>query len=560
MFQEKALAIMKSGRNVFLTGSAGTGKTYVLNQYIQYLYDHKVPVAVTASTGIAATHMNGTTIHSWSGIGIKEQLSHNDLRSLNNKKYLKTNLEKTHVLIIDEISMLHRRQLDMVNQALKYLRKSSLPFGGMQVIFSGDFFQLPPVSKQSEPNREKFAFMSNAWVDAAPTVCYLTEQFRQSKNSLNNILNELRTGEVTESSVSELLETRYQEIAIEPTRLYTHNLDVDQINRENLDKIEGPSEVYFAEKKGNQKLMDSFVNSLIVQDKIELKKGAKVMFLKNNHEKGVMNGTLGVVVDFGEFPIVKLSDGRKVEAAPEIWSIDNEKGSPIVTFQQVPLRLAWAITVHKSQGMTLEAAEVDLGKTFEKGQGYVALSRLRDIEGLRLLGLNRVALEVDALAAKADARFMELSELSDELSLEDLEKKFEDHIIDSGGTTDPNELAKQRSKRKGKQEKKSTFELTKELIEEGKDVDEIAGIRGVTRATVVNHVISLVKENPDLDISNLKPDSLFLKKVESAAEAIKNRSDKSLMTPDGKPKVSALHREMKQSWKFEDIKLALLYI
>jgi len=140
MLQDKALTILKSGQNVFLTGSAGTGKTYVLNQYIKWLKDHKVAVAVTASTGIAATHMNGSTIHSWSGIGIKNSLSKSDLRNLKTKKYLTKHAENTHVLIIDEISMLHKNQLDMINQVLKYIRNSMAPFGGMQVVLAGDFF------------------------------------------------------------------------------------------------------------------------------------------------------------------------------------------------------------------------------------------------------------------------------------------------------------------------------------------------------------------------------------------------------------------------------------
>ena len=265
MFQEKALSILKSGKNVFLTGSAGTGKTYTLNAYIQWLKEHKVPVAITASTGIAATHMNGTTIHSWSGIGIKNTLTHSDLKSMQGKQYLTKNISKTHVLIIDEISMLHRNQLDMINQALKYLKNSAQPFGGMQVVFAGDFFQLPPVSKESIPSREKFAFMSKAWVEAAPVVCYLTEQYRQTKNELNTILNQIRGNEIDESGVQLLQETRFNEHTIEPTKLYSHNADVDAMNEKELGELEEEKWEFFATKKGNQKMMESFVKSLIVQ-------------------------------------------------------------------------------------------------------------------------------------------------------------------------------------------------------------------------------------------------------------------------------------------------------
>src|SRR5205809_2473483 len=159
MNQSKALAILKSGRNVFLTGSAGSGKTYVLNQYIQYLKKHEIPVAVTASTGIAATHMNGQTIHSWSGIGVRDEITAKHLANLTEKKYFRKKMNSVKVLIIDEISMLHQRQLSLVDQVLRYCKEKSSPFGGVQVVFSGDFFQLPPVSSDEELSRNKFAFM-----------------------------------------------------------------------------------------------------------------------------------------------------------------------------------------------------------------------------------------------------------------------------------------------------------------------------------------------------------------------------------------------------------------
>lgn len=564
MYQEKALAILKSGKNVFLTGSAGTGKTFVLNKYISYLKEHKVPVAVTASTGIAATHMNGTTIHSWSGIGIKDRIGHNDLRSLSTRKYLTKGIEKTHILIIDEISMLHKNQLDMINQVLKYVRKSNLPFGGMQVVFAGDFFQLPPVSKVQESNRDKFAFMSNAWLEAQPTICYLTEQYRQTKNSLNTILNEMRAQEVSDSSIELLQEAKFHDIPIEPTRLYTHNADVDLINKERLDKLEEEIEVYFAEKKGNSKLLDSFVNTLIVQDKLELKKGAKVMFLKNNHEMGVMNGTLGYVVGYDEeshYPVVQLSDKRKVIAAPETWSIDNENGNPIVQFIQVPLRLAWAITVHKSQGMTLEAAEIDLGKTFERGQGYVALSRLKDIEGLKLMGLNRLALEVDALAAKADVRFQELSAEADrDLDDAELISAFEAHILDSGGTTDAKEMAKAKGKTKAKKEKLSTYEMSLLHVLEGKSMEAIAEERGLSLSTIKNHIAHLAEIKPNVDLTAYRPKLDQIRKVKKAYEAVKAVADPEDYTASGDLKLAKVFLKLNKELPYEDIKLALAFV
>ncbi len=566
MFQEKALAILKSGKNVFLTGSAGTGKTYTLNQYIKYLKDHKVPVAITASTGIAATHMNGTTIHSWSGIGIKDQLTPDHLKSLTTKQYLTKNIRNTHILIIDEISMLHRNQLDMVNRVMKYIRNSAKPFGGMQVVFAGDFFQLPPVSKEPVPSREKFAFMSQAWVETAPTICYLTEQFRQKNNELNLILNQIRANEIEEDAVRLLQETIENQHSIEPTKLYSHNADVDSMNQKELDALEQESFTFFATKKGNQKMLESFVKSLIVQEKLVLKKGAKVMFLKNDHDRGIMNGTIGLVTDFGKdaegngpFPLVQLMDKRKILAKPEIWSINNEKGSPLVSFEQVPLRLAWAITVHKSQGMTLEAAEIDLGRAFEPGQGYVALSRLKELDGLRLLGINRMAIEVDGLAYKADQRFQELSSEVDVLEEEHFKPDWESHIIASGGTTDEKELKKHRNKSKAKEKKINTFQQTIELMKQGKTLKQISEERGMSMSTIQGHVLRISDDYPDTDISMYKPEDVLMNRIENAYKK-HDTGDEEKHSEDGRLKSVYVFNELGKKVDYGTIKLAFAFL
>jgi ATP-dependent exoDNAse (exonuclease V) alpha subunit len=566
VFQEKALAILKAGKNVFLTGSAGTGKTYTLNQYIKWLKDHRVPVATTASTGIAATHMYGTTIHSWSGIGIKDNLTHENLKSLATKQYLTKNIRNTQILIIDEISMLHRNQLDMVNQVLKYIRNSAKPFGGMQVVFAGDFFQLPPVSREQEPSREKFAFMSKAWVEAAPTVCYLTEQYRQTKNELNTILNQIRSNEVDESAVQLLQETKYNEHSIDPTKLYSHNADVDSMNEQELKALDAEEEVFFAKKKGNEKMLAGFVKSLIVQEKLVVKKGAKVMFLKNDHERGIMNGTLGIVVDFGKdaeengpFPLVQLADKRKVLATPEIWSINNEKGTPLVSFEQVPLRLAWAITVHKSQGMTLEAAEIDLAKAFEPGQGYVALSRLKELEGLSLLGINRMAIEVDPLAFKADQRFQELSGEIDLLPEDDFKPQWENHILASGGTTDERELKKHRKKKEAKEKKQNTFEVTKEMVQAGKTLQEITEERGMALGTMQGHILKIAEKWPDVDISAYRPEAVLMERI-TAAYKKHDTGEEDKYSPDGRLKSVFIFNELDKKVDYGTIKLAYAYM
>lgn len=182
MLQPLALNLLKSGRNIFLTGQAGSGKTFVINEYVRRLWSCGIQVAITASTGIAATHIGGVTLHSRSGIGIKDELTDRDMELLQQKEHLHKNINKAKVLIIDEVSMLSANTLDMVDRVVKMIRRDGRPFGGMQVVFVGDFFQLPPVMKLTPDGREstkRFAFASNAWKEANLTMCYLHCQHRQ---------------------------------------------------------------------------------------------------------------------------------------------------------------------------------------------------------------------------------------------------------------------------------------------------------------------------------------------------------------------------------------------
>lgn len=222
---------------------------------------------------------------------------------------------------------------------------------------------------------------------------------------------------------------------ITPTRLYTHNLDVDALNEAELDKLPGRKRNFRATSSGEQALIETLKRSVLAYDKLPLKEGAKVMFVKNSPEKGYINGSLGEVFDFEStgFPKVKLLDGTVITATPEKWTIEDEQGNELAWYNQIPLRLAWAITVHKSQGMTLDAAEVDLSSTFEKGQGYVALSRLRKLDSLKLIGFNQRALQIDALAQKADKRFQELSLQNELISTDILDKDRKAFIKASGG-------------------------------------------------------------------------------------------------------------------------------
>lgn len=408
MLQNEALELLKMGKNIFLTGAAGSGKTYVLNQYIQYLKSHEIPHAVTASTGIAATHLQGMTIHSWSGIGIKDDLDRKDLEKLKKNSRIKQHYEKAKVLIIDEISMLHPHQLDMVDQVAKYILKNDEPFGGMQVILCGDFFQLPPVSNTTT-DEKSFAYESIAWQNADFHVCYLQEQHRQTNDELLTILNDIRSGTAGEHTKVPL-RTRYKkepEGDIKATKLYSRNINVDSINERELEKIDREEISFPMETKGNNKLIDGLKKSCLAPEELRIKVGAQVMFIKNDPMGRYVNGTRGVVIGYHKqhgWPVVRTVNNKTITAYPEDWKFE-DNGKVRATLSQVPLRLAWAITIHKSQGMTLDAAEMDLGDTFEPGMGYVALSRVRKLNGLKLMNLNEMALRVHPKILQQDEVF-----------------------------------------------------------------------------------------------------------------------------------------------------------
>lgn len=570
MKQETALKLLKAGENVFLTGSAGAGKTYTLNQYINYLKARKVSVAITASTGIAATHMNGMTIHTWAGIGIKDFLSEEDLKRMKERKYLKEHLENAQVLIIDEISMLHAKQLNLVNQVLKYFKESDEAFGGIQVIVAGDFFQLPPVGKNEERNRDKFCFMSEAWVEAKFRVCYLSEQHRQGNDYLNDILNAIRAQAIGPEHRAALQATRHQNIGDTYTRLYTHNMDVDSINFRHLNEIDNEPRQFDARCDGNEKLIETLKSSVRAPETLSLKKHAKVMFVKNNFDLGYINGSLGEVIgfedddEFGVLPKVKLTDGTTLLVEPETWSVENEAGKVIASFQQIPLRLAWAITIHKSQGMTLEAAEIDLSHTFEKGQGYVALSRLKSLDGLRLKGFNEQALELDSLAIKADRRFQELSEEA-ETHFEniDLTVQHKAFIRHCGGTLNENEIQrneKKLAKNGGKQNyAAATLDETRALFEDGYDIQDIATERGLTPATIINHLGRLQKEQ-GLDISIAHPGEEVVEQVRKIYKRLTKRQDADHFNEDGSIKLRPIVELTSPRMGYDQVRLALLFV
>lgn len=563
MTQQEALQVLKMGRNAFLTGPAGSGKTFILNQYIQLLKEHGVEVAVTASTGIAATHLKGITIHSWAGIGIKYILTDYDIDQLEQKAYLWKRFEKTQVLIIDEVSMLSASTLDTVDRVAKLFKRSELPFGGMQIIFCGDFFQLPPIEKprtqQEETtlfmdddtvSRVPFAFKSKAWKACDLHVCYLSEQFRQEDDSLIQILSEIRTGELSDQSIERLRARIVPEEIAEITKLYTHNVNVDSFNQKKLQGIQGAIEkTYTMSGTGKPNLIDALKRGCMVPEQLKLKKGALVMFVKNNPIAGYVNGTVGEIVDFEDgFPVVKTKRGDRYVASPQTWSI--EEGSKVLAeISQVPLKLAWAVTIHKSQGMTLDKAVIDLSQAFVEGQGYVALSRVKTLEGLFLKGFNAMALAVHGEVLNLDVQLREFSD-----SIREHVTQMTPAVFNKEHTTFFEKIgAKKHKVLDATGDKLSTYEMTHQLIKEKKSLKEMIETRSVKVGTILTHIETLLEQGvlQKKDIMYLKPKTeTFITMLDEVAEASAVLKEFKLT-----PVFNALNGQ----YSFEDIRFARLF-
>jgi len=591
-----------------LTGSAGTGKTFLLNKYITYLRERGVKPAIVAPTGIAASHLGGTTIHSFFGIGLQEEVSDEHVNDLLYRKYLHNRLKKLQVLIIDEVSMVSPQLFESIDKILRAFKYSREPFGGVQIILAGDFFQLPPVSTSGQEVR--FAWQTALWQNSNLRVCYLEEKYRQDDLELINILDEIRSGEVSEESWEVLRSCYRREIdgKFKITRLYTHNVDVDRINKEELAKITDEPVIFEAQTKGAKKQVEKIFNGSLVAEQVEMKKGAVVIFIKNNFEKGYTNGTLGRVVDFTDenhykgagWPVVEIFSGEEIVVDYEDWVIENDKGEVKASVRQIPLRLAWAITIHKSQGMTLDAAEIDLSKTFEVGQGYVALSRIKSVEGLRLLGMNEVALQVDPLVAEADGKMKQLSNLNvrkwESFTKEEKEKMFRDFILKAGGTVTEEEIRenkkklaeeekakreffakqsrpnlqnsdKQRGKNGGRQrgggltgQRGGTLLITKQYLEQKKSLEEIAQERGMALRTIQGHLDQIKQKWPEVDIEYLKPEEKLLKKVEKVVREIRRENNPDDFYGEKQVRLRAIYERLGEKVSYEDIKLALLFV
>jgi ATP-dependent DNA helicase PIF1 len=550
MTQENALKVLQTGVNVFLTGAPGSGKTHTIRTYIEWLRDHSIEPAITASTGVAATHIHGVTIHSWSGIGIVDNFTPYEIDRIAGKEPVAKRIQKTPILIIDEVSMLSGTILDAVDKVCRQVRGNDHAFGGMQVVLVGDFFQLPPVAGRGR--QVPFAFESEAWKLLNIVSCYLTEQHRQDDGQFLSLLGAIRSGTFDEDEAEILRErhTLVKDIPEGVSRLYTHNADVDTLNSAQLASLTSATKTFVMESTGRATLIESLKRGCLSPEKLVLKEGAIVMCTKNSSSLGYANGTLGEVIGFDAmdgFPIIKTLDDREIVIPPAEWVVE-EDGKVRASIRQIPLRLAWAITVHKSQGQSLDAAAMDLSRAFEYGQGYVALSRVRTLEGLHLLGWSAQALAVHPLVESHDRQFQEASETAedyfDELAASGEREKMRDAFIKASG----GKVEAVKGGRKKATSKQNTYEETLALITEGKSVEEIAAARNLTFGTICDHLEKLGASGR-LTAAQLKavaPKSL-LKHLETIELAF---------TSLGFERLAPVYDQLNQKYTYDELKFA----
>uniref|UniRef100_A0A182RU74 ATP-dependent DNA helicase PIF1 n=1 Tax=Anopheles funestus TaxID=62324 RepID=A0A182RU74_ANOFN len=398
--QKRILSACQSGKSVFFTGSAGTGKSFLLRKIIATLPPDGT--VATASTGVAACLIGGTTLHSFAGIGTGEATLQNCYEKASRPNTAQA-WRKCKRLIIDEISMIAADFFEKIEAVARYVRKNDKPFGGIQLILCGDFFQLPPIGRlpdrtrpgqysqdayqDDESGRVRFCFESKVWQECIQASYELTVVHRQRDQEFVTILNSIRIGRVTDEISERLRKTASQRIESEgilATQLCSHTSEVEAINQAKLEALRTEPKTFDAKDSDpySTKQIDMMLQA---PAKLTLKIGAQVMLLKNyNIAEGLVNGARGVVVNFvQDLPLVKFKQ-RELLVRHEKWPVKTGSGM-VLTRIQLPLKLAWAFSIHKSQGLTLDCVELSLSKVFEAGQAYVALSRAQSLESIRVL-------------------------------------------------------------------------------------------------------------------------------------------------------------------------------
>ena len=427
--KEQQIAFDKyvQGHNIFITGPGGTGKSALIRMIYKNAMSKWKDIHVTALTGCASILLNckAKTLHSWAGIGLGQGTTEYYILKIKKNKFLKAIWKETKVLVVDEVSMLSLKLFDMLNAIGKAVRGNQKPFGGIQLIFSGDFYQLPPVGDKDEPDTQRFCFESDDWnsVFHRDNQIEFKKIFRQTDEIYSTILNQIREGKIKRKSNDLLLQYVGREMAenlvAEPTKLFPTKNKVEQINIIRMSALHGEEkefkiryikdlEMTKSEKETRRQFteqdiqieLDFLAGNLMCEKEIKLKVGSQVMCIINiKSETGdilICNGSQGIITEFCELtscPKVKYNNGIQMLMTRHVWASDKIPG---IGVSQIPLILSWALTIHKSQGATLDAAEIDVGSgIFECGQTYVALSRVKSLEGLYLTSFDAKRIRIN---------------------------------------------------------------------------------------------------------------------------------------------------------------------
>lgn len=390
--QQSAFELLESGENVFLTGGAGSGKSYLVRAFM-YDKDPKT-FPLLASTGAAAVLVGGRTFHSFFGLGIMEGGPQATFDRASKEGRILKRIAGVEGIIIDEISMIPSSAFEVAEKLAKKARGSSLPWGGMRVIIVGDFAQLPPVSRE---RKKEWCFQSPIWADTGLINCQLTHNQRVNESRFLDVLADVRQGQVT-ARVKSFLDDHLREHDQDDksTRLFPRRDQSEIHNQRELEEIGRPLHEIHSIFIGDEKHIETLRKASPVPEKLHLKEGAQVMFLQNDPQKRWVNGTRGTVVDISaDKIIVEKKNGRDVSVEKAQFSFLNAEGNVIASVINFPLTLAYATTIHKSQGATLDELWVDLNRLWEPGHAYVALSRLKNSSGLKLLGWSPRSFIVD---------------------------------------------------------------------------------------------------------------------------------------------------------------------
>jgi ATP-dependent DNA helicase PIF1 len=592
--QSYALNKFKQKNNLFITGPGGTGKTRLIEHFVQYAKSNATPIQVCALTGCASillSHCNARTIHSWSGIRLAKGPGRQIIQNTLKNRQAVSSWKKVKILVIDEVSMLSLKVFELLEELARTIRKDPRPFGGIQVIFTGDFYQLPPVGTAGDPETERFCFESPLWskVFDQKNHVQLTTIFRQLDPLYRTILLQVRTNTLTEEN-QEILKTyvkrEYDPAKYNgciPTKLYPTRAKADFLNASMFQKIEEPEHIFECTKKmacrtfletnaplsvaqlqkcaeltrqDQEYEIQQLMQNSSIQEAISLKKGAVVMCTVNlDMDQGICNGSQGIIIDFCNnnnnnndgsgpgssimCPVVKFYNGITKTIHPHFRQSDDY---PSLAVGQIPLSLAWALTIHKIQGATLALADIDVGgQIFEYGQTYVALSRVQSLDGLYLSAFNPQKIRTNP---KVQDFYQTIPPIAPESTSSGSENVFEEYVYKELAMTS---VATDSSSRKLK-----TSEITMELFKEGKSMNKIAEERGLKVSTIRDHLMQQIP-NPALTIDHFMSPSRF-EEIGAAYRVLYNPTDPSGVS------LKTIKESISNNIGYDDIKIACRFL